>query len=275
MAVDGFSGKVAVVTGGASGIGLALGRRLLDEGATVVLSDVEMGVMDAVRAELEGRNALVVPADVSDAASVDELARETIDRFGRVDLLFNNAGVSTFNPIRAQTLDDWRWVIDVNLWGVIHGVRTFLPILRDQGGPAHIVNTASIAGVLSGVPCLGPYALTKVGVVSISETLRIELESEQSPIGVSVLCPGNTATAVMEAERNRPSGREVRTEEGEGFRVAVRESMTGPTGQSADEVAAKTLDGVRAGRFWIFTHPEMKPILEARLREMLDSYPSA
>ena len=158
---------------------------------------------------------------MSDASAVDRLAATTLERFGRVDVLCNNAGVSTFNLIRDQTLDDWRWVFDVNLWGVVHGLHSFLPIMRDQGTPAHIVNTASIAGLLSGVAFIGPYCATKVAVVSISETLAQELAIEQLPIGVSVLCPSSVDTRVMESERGRPAERGVehRTEMAESVRL--------------------------------------------------------
>ena len=271
--MEDFANKVAVITGAASGIGRALAQRLYGGGALLVLADIDAPQLEAAAGEWSPDRVRTVSTDVSRPESVDELARQTLDRFGRVDLLFNNAGVSTFNPIHAQTLEDWQWVLGVDLWGVIHGIRSFLPILRRQGTEAHIVNTASIAGVLSGVAYLGPYATSKVAVVSISETLRVELAAESSPIGVSVLCPGNTESAVMESERNRVDGREERLPEAEEFRVAIRDSMTGPTGQTADEVARCTLEAVARGDFWIFTHPEMKPILEARLREMVEAYP--
>jgi NAD(P)-dependent dehydrogenase (short-subunit alcohol dehydrogenase family) len=271
--MEDFANKVAVITGAASGIGRALAQRLYDGGALLVLADIDVPHLEATAGEWSPDRVRTVSTDVSRPESLDELARQTLDRFGRVDLLFNNAGVSTFNPIHAQTLEDWQWVLGVDLWGVIHGIRSFLPILRRQGTEAHIINTASIAGVLSGVAYLGPYATSKVAVVSISETLRVELAAESSPIGVSVLCPGNTESGVMESERNRVDGREERLPEAEEFRVAIRDSMTGPTGQTADEVARCTLEAVARGDFWIFTHPEMKPILEARLREMVEAYP--
>jgi NAD(P)-dependent dehydrogenase (short-subunit alcohol dehydrogenase family) len=192
-----------------------------------------------------------------------------------VDLLFNNAGVSTFNPIAHQTLADWDWVLRVNLWGVIYGIDAFLPILREQGDPAHIVNTASIAGVLSGLPCIGPYAVSKVGVVSISETLRIELAQEGLPIQVSVLLPENTNTGVMDSERNRPGEREVRSEAGEQFRTTVKRAFTAPGALTPEEVARRTLDAVEEGRFWIFSHDTMGAMLEARLAEIRDAYPKS
>jgi NAD(P)-dependent dehydrogenase (short-subunit alcohol dehydrogenase family) len=214
--------------------------------------------------------------NVADAAAVDRLAAATLERFGRVDVLCNNAGVSTFNLMKDQTLDDWRWVFDVNLWGVVHGLQTFLPIMRSQGTPGHIVNTASVAGVLSGVAFIGPYAATKVAVVSISETLVQELAIDQTPIGVSVLCPSSVNTRVMESERGRPPelGVEHRTELAESVRLSIRDSFTGPTGLTPAEVASRVLAAIRAGRFWIITHPGERPAVEARLAGMLADYPA-
>jgi NAD(P)-dependent dehydrogenase (short-subunit alcohol dehydrogenase family) len=272
--VDELKDKVAVVTGAASGIGAALASAFVDEGAKVVLADVEQGALDTTAAALRERGGDVeaVVTDVSDVASVEALAKAALARFGQVDILVNNAGVSTFNTIDQQTLDDWRWVIDVNLWGVIYGIHAFLPIMQAQGTPGHIVSTASIAGLHSGLPFLAPYNVTKVGVVSISETLRNELGMAGSPIGVSVLIPSSVDTRVTDAERNRPAalGREARTDAGEGFRNAVTESFTGPAGKSPGEVAAMVVDAIRTNRFWIITHPE-RAALERRFTEILDA----
>jgi NAD(P)-dependent dehydrogenase (short-subunit alcohol dehydrogenase family) len=212
---------------------------------------------------------------VSDPASVDRLAAATLEKFGRVDVLCNNAGVSTFNLIQDQTLDDWRWVFGVNLWGVVHGIHSFLPILRRQGTPAHIVNTASIAGLLNGVAFIGPYAATKAGVVSISETLAQEVAIAQLPIGVSVLCPSSVDTRVMESERGRPAalGTEHRTDTAEAVRLAIRDSFTGPTGLTPAQVAARVVDAVRTGRFWIITHSGERPMVETRVTGMLSEFP--
>ena len=166
-------GHVAVVTGAASGIGAALAAAFGQAGCRVVVADVETTRLAGVRDHLSARGVevLAVPTDVADAAAVERLAQTAVDHFGRVDVLCNNAGVSTFNLIADHSLDDWSWVIGVNFWGVVHGVQSFLPIMRKQGTPAHIVNTSSIAGLLSGIPFIGPYSVSKVGVVSISETL--------------------------------------------------------------------------------------------------------
>jgi NAD(P)-dependent dehydrogenase (short-subunit alcohol dehydrogenase family) len=270
-------GRVAVVTGGASGIGRALALRFAGEGSAVVVADLDGGGAEEVAAAIraDGGDAEGVRVDVSDAASVDALAARAVERFGHVDVLCNNAGVSTFNLIEDQTLDDWRWVFSVNLWGVVHGVHSFLPVLRAQGTPAHIVNTASVAGILGGVMFIGPYAATKSAVVSISETLRQEFAFAQLPIGVSVLCPSSVDTRVMESERGRPAslGTERRREAAEGFRVAIRDSFTGPTGLPPARVAERVLEAVRSGRFWVITHPGEKPAVEARCAELLSEFP--
>ena len=181
--------------------------------------------------------------------------------------------MSTFNTIANQTLDDWQWVLGVNLWGVIHGVRTFVPIMRKQGTEAHIVNTASIAGLLSGIAYIGPYAVSKVGVVSLSETLRQELAIEGVPIGVSVLCPSATNTACMEGERNRPTIGEVRTPDAEQWRVAIKDGMTGPGGKEPEEVAEMVVDAVRTNRFWVVSHGDLRPGLEHRFADILEHVP--
>jgi NAD(P)-dependent dehydrogenase (short-subunit alcohol dehydrogenase family) len=270
-------GKVAVITGAGSGIGRAIAEAFAAEGSSVVVADLDDGAADVVTQGIQsaGGVALTVKVDVSDAAAVDRLAATTLERFGRVDVLCNNAGVSTFNLISDQTLDDWRWVVGVNFWGVVHGVHTFVPIMRDQGTPAHIVNTASIAGLLSGVAFIGPYCATKVAVVSISETLAQELAMDQTPIGVSVLCPSSVDTKVMESERGRPValGVEHRTEMAESVRLMIREGFTGPTGLTPSQVAARVLEAIRNGTFWIITHPGEAPTVEARFAGILEGFP--
>jgi len=271
------AGRVAVVTGGGSGIGRALAEALAAAGSVVVVADLDLTAAEAVADEIRsnGGRADAVTVDVADAASVDELAAGVIGRHGRVDVLCNNAGVSTFNLIEDQTLDDWRWVVSVNLWGVIHGVHSFLPILRRQGTPAHIVNTASIAGLLSGVAFIGPYSATKVAVVSISETLVKEFAIAALPIGVSVLCPSSVDTRVMESERSRPRslGVEHRTEMAETVRLGIRASFTGPTGLPPALVAQRVIDAIREDRFWIITHPGERPSVEERFTAALASFP--
>jgi NAD(P)-dependent dehydrogenase (short-subunit alcohol dehydrogenase family) len=272
------AGRVAVVTGGASGIGRGLAEAFAAAGSAVIVADLDGDQAARVAAAIRstGARAEAVAVDVSDATAVEQLAATTLERFGRVDVLCNNAGVSTFNLLRDQTLADWRWVFSVNLWGVVHGVQTFVPIMRDQGTPAHIVNTASVAGLLSGVAFIGPYSATKVAVVSISETLAQELAIDGLPIGVSVLCPSSVDTRVMESERGRPAalGVEHRTEIAESVRLAIRDSFTGPSGLTPAQVAERVLAAVRDRQFWIITHPGERPVFEARVDDILANYPA-
>ena len=264
--------RVVVITGGASGIGLAIAHASAAQGARIVIADIEVGALrDAAMGLPEGT--LSIEVDVSDLASVEALRDQVLDHHGRVDVVCNNAGVSTFNLVRDQTIEDWRWVLGVNLWGVIHGVHAFLPTLLAQGTPAHIVNTSSIAGLASGIAFLGPYAVSKVGVVSISETLRQELAG--TPIGVSVLCPGSTDTKIMESERNRPSplGVEQRTADAEAWRLGIEQSFTGPTGLSAEAVAHLVVTAIREDRFWVLPHGDMEPGLRRRFDEILGELP--
>ena len=271
-----LDGTVAVVTGGASGIGAALGQAFARQGCSVVLADVEAGALDKSAAAIDGE-VLTVVTDVSDAASVENLAAEAFDRFGAVHVVCNNAGVSTFNAIADQTLDDWRWVLGVNLWGVIHGVHAFLPRLIAQNQPARIVNTSSLAGIMSALPFLGAYNVTKVGVVALSETLQLELEMSGSPVGVSVLCPGSTVTNILESYRNRPTtfGTEDRTVEGEGMRQAVLAGFSAPSARTAEEVAGDVVDAVRGDRFWIITSAEMREPIGARFDQIMAAMPSS
>jgi NAD(P)-dependent dehydrogenase (short-subunit alcohol dehydrogenase family) len=274
--MDISQGSVAVVTGAASGIGAALGQTFATAGCSVVLADVDAVALDAVAATIGG-DVLAVVTDVSAATDVERLAEATFARFGAVHVLCNNAGVSTFNPIVAQTLDDWQWVLGVNLWGVVHGVQAFLPRMLAQGQPSHIVNTSSLAGLASGLPSLGPYNVSKVGVVALSETLRIEMAMAGSPVGVSVLCPGSTPTGILESERNRPPGHgtEVRIPEGDQMRDAVRSGFDGPGARTAAEVADDVLDAVRKDRFWIITSGEMRELVSSRFQEIDGSTPAS
>lgn len=256
------AGKVVVVTGAASGIGRALAERCVQEGMKVVLADIEVAALekaeDALRSQ--GANLLAVPTDVSKADSVAALAEKTLAHFGAVHLLCNNAGVAVGGPIWQASVADWEWVLGVNLWGVIHGIRTFVPLMLAQNEPAHIVNTASIAGLVS-TPGLGVYNVTKHGVVTLSETLYLELQAAGSQIGVSVLCPAWVKTRIGESERNRPGvdgQTPVPTLGGRGIANAIAEGL------AAADVAAQVLSAVREDRFYVLTHPDFAPFIEQR-----------
>jgi NAD(P)-dependent dehydrogenase (short-subunit alcohol dehydrogenase family) len=197
--------RVAVVTGGASGIGLATAERFAAEGMRIVVSDIEESALAKARDQLSERGAdvLAVPADVTRPESVDALARAALDRFGAVHVVFNNAGVVVAGAVWETSLDDLRWTLDVNLWGVIHGMRTFVPILIEQNVPAHVVNTASVAA-LTTAPYLDIYTATKFAVLSLTECLYKELLMLGSPVRASVVCPGLIRTNLMDCDRNRP-----------------------------------------------------------------------
>jgi NAD(P)-dependent dehydrogenase (short-subunit alcohol dehydrogenase family) len=270
-------GKVAVVTGAASGIGRALAELFAHEGSAVVIADRDADHAEAAASRIrdDGGDALAVTVDVSDADAVEGLAGTTIDRYGRVDVLCNNAGVSTFNLMRDQTLEEWKWVFDVNFWGVVNGLRAFLPIMREQGTPGHVVNTASIGGLLTGAAVIGPYCATKAAVISVSETLAQELAIDETPIGVSVLCPSSVATRMMESDRTRPAelGVEQRTEMAEAWHGAIKDGLTGPTGQPPAQVADRVLQAIRDGEFWIITHDDLLPTVRDRVTGMLAAFP--
>jgi NAD(P)-dependent dehydrogenase (short-subunit alcohol dehydrogenase family) len=203
-----FGGKVAVVTGAASGIGRAMAERFATEGMKVVLADVEEGALARAEAELKagGATVLAIPTDVSRAGDVDALARRTIDAFGAVHILCNNAGVS---PVMGASWEltetDWQWVLGVNLWGVLHGIHAFVPIMLKQDSEGHVVNTASMAGLVAGGSWWSTYGVAKHGVVNLSESLHRELAAVGSRVKVSVLCPAWVKTQLMDAERNRPA----------------------------------------------------------------------
>jgi len=261
-----LSGKVAVITGAGSGIGLALARRFVGEGMHIVLADVEEPALAAAAAQVGalGAETLAVPTDVSALADVEALAAAALDRFGAVHLVCNNAGVGGAGP--AWDLALWRWVIDVNLWGVVHGVHTFLPILREQG-EGHIVNTASWAGIVPGV--VGPaYIASKHAVVGLTERLFHELAG--SGIGVSVVCPSVVTTQIVNAERNWPAELgpvptdALNPEEQEIldlFRAVLEADGIDPA-----EVADAVLEAVTAPRFWVLTHKDRLPHAIDRLR---------
>jgi NAD(P)-dependent dehydrogenase (short-subunit alcohol dehydrogenase family) len=270
--VDDLEGKVAVVTGAASGIGRALADRWAREGMKVVLADVEQGPLDVARDELGsgGADVLAVRTDVSDAAQVDALAAATLDHFGAVHLVCNNAGVGGGGVLWETERTDWEWVLGVNLWGVIHGIKAFVPhlVAQDEG---HVVNTASIAG-FAYAPMMGPYNASKAAVVAISETLTSELAMHGSKVGVSVLCPGWVNTRIMDSDRNRPGG-PVRNELVDAGRAAMKEVLAG--GKQPDEVANLVAAAVREGTSHIFTGDDWINLARSRFDTVLAEMPEA
>jgi NAD(P)-dependent dehydrogenase (short-subunit alcohol dehydrogenase family) len=265
---------VAVVTGAASGIGRGLAERCAREGMRVVLADVEETSLAQAERELKdaGAEVMAVRTDVSKAEDVEALARRTLEAFGAAHLLFNNAGVGAGTTVWESTLEDWRWTLGVNLWGVIHGVRAFVPVMLEQGDECHVVNTASMAGLVSG-PALGVYKVTKHAVVSLSETLFCELAVMGAKVKVSVLCPAGVNTRVMECERNRPAElQNASASESAHPAVAQAEEMLRrlvEAGMSPSEVAEKVFDAIRGERFYILTHDDWKQHVGKRMDDIL------
>jgi NAD(P)-dependent dehydrogenase (short-subunit alcohol dehydrogenase family) len=269
--VQDLKGKVAVVTGAASGIGNAVATRLAGEGMKVVLADIEEGPLADAEKKLadDGASVLAVPTDVTKADQMDALAEKTFATFGTAHVVHNNAGVATGGPMWTLTEADWQWVLGVNLWGVIHGVRVFVPRLVEQG-EGHVVNTASMAGLTS-APMMGPYNVSKHGVVTLSETLAAELALHGSPVKVSVLCPGWVNTRINKADRNRPA--ELQPPDGADTTMMDmgRQLLDGllKSGLQPSEVASRVLDAIREERFYILTHPEMTPMVQQRMEDIL------
>ncbi len=266
-----FQGRVAVVTGGASGIGLGMCRAFAAEGMKVVVADIETEARDAAVASLResGAEAIGVRCDVSDDASVEALRDEALQAFGAAHVLCNNAGVggATVAPIWAQPPDEWDWVLGVNLQGVISGIRHFVPLFLEQEAGGHVVNTASIAGLMEGA---GIYGVSKQAVVGLSEGLYRDLGMTGKPVGVSVLCPGWVATRIMESERNRPEA--PRPQEIPEEVQQMRNLMKGMVASGLDpqEVGRLVVDAIRNDRFYILTHPTWNNMIENRFRNIVD-----
>ena len=273
-----FKNKVAVVTGAASGIGRALAERCVREGMKVVLADIEVSALAEAARELGVGDAdvLAVKTDVSKANEVEALAHKALDRFGAVHLLFNNAGVIKGGVLWEHSLSDWEWIINVNLWGVIHGVRVFVPLMLAQNVACHIVNTASLAGLIA-PPNQGIYNVTKHGVVAITETLYRELAERDAKLKVSVLCPSHVRTRIYDAERNLPpvyrnggAAGPMPQRELEAIWSEVAERYKDYGGMlSPDHIADCTFDAIRDERLYILTHPELNPLLLERTEAMI------
>jgi NAD(P)-dependent dehydrogenase (short-subunit alcohol dehydrogenase family) len=275
--VKDFKGKVAVITGAASGIGFGLAERCAQEGMKVVLADIEDIAL--VKAEknikASGVKTLAVKTDVSKVNDIEALAKKTLETFGAVHLLFNNAGVFAGRSVWESTLADWTWVLGIDLWGIIHGIHFFVPIMLKQDIECHIVNTASAAGLFTST-YNGLYAVSKHGVVALSETLYRELARGGYKIGVSVLCPGYIRTNMSDCERNRPM--ELRNKPGEEVDMAT------PSMQDIIKAATKAIenlmppqqvadivfDAIRKKKFYILPNAEIyKPTIQARMEDIV------
>ncbi len=264
--------RVAWITGAASGIGLALAHRLAAERMKLVLVDIEDGPLREAEAALKatGVSVLAIRTDVGNADQMAAAAKQALDTFGVVHLIVNNAGVGGGGgPMWQLSEADWRWALDVNLWGVLHAIRLLLPPLLASGEDGHVLNTASIAGLTS-TPFMGPYTATKHAVVALSECLAKELELTKAKVGVSVLCPGFVKTKIASSHRNRPAadGPQTRTAEMQQFQQLLNALVD--SGISVDKVVDAVLDAIRAPRFYVLTHPEMKPAIEHRMTQILN-----
>ncbi len=264
MVVDAFKDKVAVVTGGGSGIGRALALALAREGARIVVADVDEVAMDGVarEARAHGVESLAVRTDVTDLGQVQALAERAWTTFGAVHVLCNNAGVAAWGGLEKATHRDWQWILGVNLWGVIHGIEAFVPRMIAGGQRGHIVNTASMAGLIASQG-LGVYNTSKYAVVGLSETLVKDLKPYG--IGVSVLCPMGVQTRIRESERSRPAA--LRNEPGTA-EAAVE--LIGPS-LAPDSVAGMVLDAIRRGELYVITHDEGLEPLRRRFDRMQQS----
>ncbi len=272
-----FKGKVAVITGGASGLGREFANRAAQLGMHLVLADVQQDALDQAKAELEaaGATVLAMLCDVRKGEQVQALADATMAKFGAVHLVFNNAGVGSGGLIWENSEADWEWVLGVNLWGVIHGVRIFTRLMldcaaRDPAYQGHIVNTASMAGLLN-APTMGVYNVSKHAVVSLSETLYHDLQLVDAPIGASVLCPYFVPTGISQSHRNRPE--DVKMTAGPTASQVAAQAMTVKAVESgkvsAADVAQLTFDAIEAGQFYIYSHPGALGNVAERMDEIV------
>ena len=267
-----FKDRVAVVTGGASGLGRAMALRLAREGMKIVLADVEKDALSRTEKEFKdsGYPVLAVRTDVSRGSEVDALAGKAFKTFGGVHVLCNNAGVAPGGTVWEQCEKDWEWTLGVNVWGVIHGIRAFVPRMLEQNVEGHVVNTASVAGLLS-LPGMAMYCLSKHSVVTLTECLHHDLIAFGAKIRASVLCPAFVPTSISDSERNRPDAlraektkSQVDLQREEQLRHAVKSGRI-----SADQVANLVFQSIDAEKFYILPHQKIKPAVETRMQDIL------
>ena len=267
-----FNGRVAVITGAASGIGLGIAQRCIREGMKVVLADIDEANLAEAESELKtaGGTVLGVRTDVSKRKDVERLASQALEAFGQVHLLFNNAGVAAGGAAWEATWNDWEWVTGVNLWGVIHGVKVFTPLMVAQNTECHIVNTSSGAGLVVG-GFSAPYSVTKHAVVALSESLYLTLQQRNSLVKVSVLCPGLVRTNIASTERNRPAELRnepvPRTAEMQAALAAFQSALE--ASMAPAQVADAVFDAIRKEQFYILTHPDWIEVIQLRTDKLL------
>lgn len=265
-----LAGKTAVITGGASGIGLAMAHRFGSEGMNLMLADIEAAPLAAAVEALqsEGYEVASFELDVRELEQIKALHDAAQERFGNIHVLCNNAGVGAGGPVAGlDDIERWRWTIDINLWGVIYGCKTFVPAMIEHGEPAHIVNTASMAGHVANA-YMGAYNVSKYGVVALSETMSRELQIAGNNIGVSVLCPAFVQTGIADSARNLPAElQEEPTEEGTAMKQIMDALVAG--GIETKVVADAVCDAVISNDFWILTHDDVKPAITARANDIV------
>jgi NAD(P)-dependent dehydrogenase (short-subunit alcohol dehydrogenase family) len=261
-----LSGKVAVITGAGSGIGRELAWACARDGASVVLADIDEAGLAETAAQISTA-ALTVRCDVSKGADLERLADATYAKFGAAHLLVNNAGVAVCGPAWSATLEDWKWVLDINLMGVVHGVRAFVPRMLAAGQEGHVVNTASVAGLLS-LPGSAVYCVSKHAVVTLSECLHHDLRVAESRIGVSVLCPAFVNTGIAQSQRNRPEELARTNPLAAPYEEAMRRAVAAGRLTAAD-VARVTIDAVKKNRFYVLPHQKIKAAVETRMQDIL------
>ena len=274
-----FAGKTAVLTGAGSGFGLECARIGARLGMKLVLADVQQDALDRAAEELKatGAEVLTQQVDVSDATQMEHLAQRVQGRFGAPHFVFNNAGVGAGGLIWENTVQDWRWVLGVNLWGVIHGVRLFTPMMleaakKDPAWQGHIVNTASMAGLVN-PPNMGVYNVSKHAVVSLSETLYQDLALVSDQVGASVLCPFFVPTGISQSERNRPGGLAAgRPTRSQLIGQAMNDKAVTSGKVTAAQVAQLVFDAVAAGQFYIYSHPKALVSVQARMEDVVQAH---
>jgi NAD(P)-dependent dehydrogenase (short-subunit alcohol dehydrogenase family) len=276
--ISNFKGKTAVLTGAASGFGLECARIGARLGMKLVMVDVQQDALDRAAAEIRSAGAQLIAqqADVSDSAQMEHLARQVQENFGAPHFVFNNAGVGAGGLVWENTVQDWHWVLGVNLWGVIHGVRLFTPMMleaaqKDPSYQGHIVNTASMAGLLN-PPNMGIYNVSKHAVVSLTETLYQDLALVTDQISASVLCPFFVPTGINQSERNRPAGlAAAKPTRSQLIGQAMSDKAVGSGKVSAAEVAQKVFDAIATNQFYIYSHPKAIGSVQTRMEDILQS----
>jgi NAD(P)-dependent dehydrogenase (short-subunit alcohol dehydrogenase family) len=266
-----LKGKVAAVTGAASGLGRSMALAFATEGMDLALADVDEKNLGAVEEEVRSKGVRTITqrVDVSRAEDVESFRDQTLSRLGGIHLVCNNAGVSPLSAVWEASVADWQWILGVNLWGVIHGVRAFTPHLIAQN-EGHIVNTASVAGLIS-PPGSGAYNVTKHAVVTLSESLVHDLRERKSAVGVSVLCPAYVPTGIVDSERSRPKDLPAAEKSKETLaREAMLRKAVSSGKVSADQVAQAVVAAVKEERFYILTHPRIKGAIQARMEDILE-----